>query len=136
MLRTHLGRTDPRHLVALLLLCLGLGVAAAPARADLDPPAEDFFALNVQDLFAKFTVAQRATLLSGASAKGFRAGRMDVRWDLVEPAAPVKGTPAYSWGVTDSVITELAKAGIRWEPIFDTTPTWASGGSTIFAPPL
>ncbi|MBI5104768.1 MAG: hypothetical protein HZB46_07265 [Solirubrobacterales bacterium] len=123
-----------RLLLAVLLAAL---VAAAPARADLSPPAEDFFTLNVQDVFHKFpSDVQRAALFAAAGAKGFGSGRMDVPWSSVEPAAPgAGGTPAYDWTATDRIARELAQGGMRWKPIFDMVPTWASGGATSFVPP-
>src|SRR4051812_8880066 len=121
-------------LLALAASALALGVAAPVASADTDAAADDFFALNVQDVFHKWgnDPATRASLFSQATAAGFGSGRLDALWNLVQPTSAAQ-TP--DWGATDSMARELARAGMRWKPIFDTTPKWASGSSNIYAPP-
>src|SRR5690349_12832478 len=52
---------------------------------------------------------------------GVTVGRADTFWTSIEPAPGV-----FQWGYTDARVSELAVAGIRWQPILDYSTSWAS----------
>ena len=61
--------------------------------------------------------------------------RTDAQWPTAEPAAPVNGVHTYVWASFDGIATTLAEHGLRWFPILDYTPGWASSDGTEFGAP-
>ena len=61
--------------------------------------------------------------------------RTDAQWPTAEPAAPVNGVHTYVWASFDAIASTLAEHGLRWFPILDYSPAWASSDGTEFGAP-
>jgi len=112
------------------------GAAVTPGRS-----ADDVFGLNTQTLMTRsitgdpFPVSVWPAYLGAMAAQGLRTVRTDVEWFNAEPAAPDAAGHHYVWTELDESMSKLVAAGLRWTPIFDTAPSWASGGGGHYAPP-
>jgi hypothetical protein len=112
-------------------LCAVAVLAAAPgAQARTDPPAGEFFGLNVEQLFSgSFAGPQQwSAYVSRFSEQGIRTGRVAAFWDRIEPNPPSGGFHNYRWEYLDRVAATLAAYGVRMKPILTHTPQWASSG--------
>jgi len=98
-------------------------VAVIPARAGAAAPA-DFFGMNVQNVFDNSSSTWGAQL-TALSNGGITLGRVDARWQSVEPKAPSNGRHTYNWSFYDSVAQAMAQHNIRWYPIIDYSTNWA-----------
>jgi hypothetical protein len=107
---------------AATLACATPAVAAGtpPARTAIDALPGDFFGASGA-LAPGGDLAQ----LLGSGAGDYRT---DASWPAAEPNAPVGGVHTYHWASADATATALAQAGLRWYPILDYTPIWASSG--------
>jgi hypothetical protein len=107
------------------LVALVLGIWLAVAAPALASAPDDFFAVNVGGLFpdGKRTPTT-ASQLQAIAAAGIHAGRSDATWIWIEPFEPRQGVPAWRWNRTDTVVSDLARHGIRWRPVLAYSATW------------
>ena len=116
----------------LIAVCVGAFLAGAgsahgaTATAPVVPPAGFFGASGG---------LPSAGILTQLAASGAGEYRTDASWPTAEPSAPVGGTATYDWASFDQTAGALAAAGLRWYPILDYTPAWASSDGTEFGPP-
>lgn len=84
---------------------------------------------NMSDIFNRLIIADRPAAeasLDAAQAAGVRLVRTDALWEFSEPKPPRNGLHTYDWRFDDRIATELARRGIRWEPIIAYSPAWAA----------
>jgi hypothetical protein len=115
--------------VAITLLAGGVG--ATKARADV--PA-GFYGVNVQQVFSGPSSGWQADLSAMASG-GLQVGRIDARWQNVEPTPPSGSNHTYNWSMYDGIVQGLAQHGMRWLPIVAYSTTWSgvTPGDTLSA---
>lgn len=108
-----------------LSLALVLVVCAWPAAAravvygaEVDGDFDNY-------LGGQWSQTQLQASLGRLRASGATVARSGARWASVEPRRPVHGRYRYDWGYDDMVVTALATAHLRWEPMLDYTPKWA-----------
>jgi hypothetical protein len=107
---------------SLLVLALALAIpATANATTFGAEVGGDFF----NQTYGVWSATQVVSSLQGLYKAGGRVGRADSDWAGAERHAPVHGRHAYDWGYDDMIATEMAQAGIRWEPTLEYAPKWA-----------
>ncbi len=124
-------------LVALLVPYGGAGGSGSPAgtAGPVSPGSgpvtggDTVLGMNLNRVFndAPFDDTRAGPLLRSARDAGIRDARSDLFWEATERQAPVGGRHAYDWRFGDWVAGRLAANGIRWLPILDYAPPWASG---------
>ncbi len=112
--------------VLVLVLSGGGGRSVNTERSLPSPPAEQYGA-GVNRLFNDLTnpPAVIDAQLRALRAAGATVARSDTLWELVEPSPPSGGVHHYNWTFDDGIAGALARAGLRWLPIVDYSPTWA-----------
>lgn len=127
------GRTL-RRLVGPLLPLLLLLLLPGVARAGVVPP--DFYGVNIGGGLMGPDIAARPAAFAAMRAGGLTSVRIDASWGGVEPAPPVDGVHTYRWTAYDSLVTDLARNGLRWYPMVGYSAGWASTTTDDpFAPP-
>jgi hypothetical protein len=98
--------------------------------------------LNIQSMVrgpqghgTSFPAASWPDYLRPLSAAGLRVARTDAGWDLAEPDAPAGGQHRYDWSKFDELVADMARAGLRWTPVVDDSPLWASTRYSVYSPP-
>ena len=109
-----------------LPIFLSLFVLAVPAAASATP----VFGSEVNSDFisqSRGYQSQAATLanLTALYKAGGRVGRAESNWRGAEPKPPVRGRHNYDWSYNDLIASEMATAGLRWEPTLAFAPRWA-----------
>jgi hypothetical protein len=120
-----------RLLVSLLIAgALLLVPAAAPSSAGAATVPKGFFGVMVNGPLDDATVdldAQAAAM----KASGVQSWRVEMSWDLVEPAPG-----AFDWAATDRKVLAAARQGIDVLGLALRAPGWANGGAgDPFTPP-
>jgi polysaccharide biosynthesis protein PslG len=94
-----------------------LGPAALPS------PSTPSFGANVNRLFndGTYTPAQIFAQLAALRDTGATIARSDALWEAAEPEPG-----SYDWTFDDQIAGSLAANGLRWLPIVDYSPLWAS----------
>ena len=94
-----------------------LGPAALPI------PSSPAFGANVNRLFndGTYTPAQILSQLAALRRTGATIARSDALWEASEPEPGI-----YDWTFDDRIAGALAANGLRWLPIVDYSPLWAS----------
>jgi polysaccharide biosynthesis protein PslG len=112
----------PEHRLTRALLgiscCVLLGTAwlAQPATARVKPT---FYGLNFA-FYDRLAHGDRARL----AQTRLRTMRVTINWSDVEPNAPPVPD---DWSQTDALFTQLAKLGIRAQPLLYSSPYWVNG---------
>jgi polysaccharide biosynthesis protein PslG len=117
---------------------LRLPAPLLPAPAPLARPGPVVYGVSVDRVFngAPFDAAGVDRQLAAVHAHGIRLARSDALWEAAEPLPPGNGGHAYDWTFADRVAGALASHGIRWWPIVDYAPAWATGiAGEVHAPP-
>jgi polysaccharide biosynthesis protein PslG len=103
-------------------------VPLGPQSAPLGPPAlgappAPAFGANVNRLFndRAYSPRQIASQLAALRRTGATIARSDALWEVAEPRPG-----AHDWTFDDAIAAALAAAGLRWLPIVDYSPSWAS----------
>jgi hypothetical protein len=130
MLRSRLSTLPVRLLSAAVVTSVLLSPALADSvRASTYPPRvpAGTFAVNIQGLLF-MPSAQRLPLMASLRNAGIDLVRVDAYWQEVEPQPPdlVSGAHTYNWSVYDSLVTDLATKGIRWQPMPNMSTYWAA----------
>lgn len=110
------------------VLAAGPGVARAAS-------TPEYLGVNMQPLVKDSTIAESRwpSFLQPLKDGGVKVARHDVNWFLAEPKAPVNGVHTYTWNTGDNrnsidyQMGMLAKYGIRAQPTFTGSPSWAYG---------
>lgn len=113
------GRRIRRGLGRFAVVALSLAAPSVAAAAD----GPEYFGTNLQTL-GSVSQSKQAGVLGQLAANGLTVNRMQIDWDVVEPAAPVAGVHRYQWGGVDARIAQLAALGMRAAPLFRHTPGW------------
>jgi len=90
---------------------------------------------SVEAFGASGAIPSNAAELDVLVRSGATEYRTDAAWPTAEPVAPANGVHAYVWAPFDAVATTLAEHGLRWLPILDYSPAWASSDGTPFGAP-
>jgi hypothetical protein len=120
-------------LFAVLVLALagaGAGMPVGPATAATAPRSSTGEAFG-----ASGSIPSDATELDALAQSGATEYRTDAAWPTAEPVAPAGGTHTYLWASFDAIAATLAEHGLRWFPILDYTPAWASSDGSEFGAP-
>jgi len=127
--RSCLSTRRMRLLAAAAVTGSLLSPAVAPSvHASFPPRVPDgTFAMNIQGLLF-MPSAQRLPLMASLRNAGIDLVRVDAYWQEVEPQPPdlVSGAHTYSWSLYDSLETDLASKGIRWQPMPNMSTYWAA----------
>src|SRR5579875_2150386 len=110
-------RTGLAGLVAVALLA----APAAPRAAAAASAGSGWHGYDAH-VEAQQDPGQYVSLISGGGANSFRD---DFSWASVEPEQG-----SFDWSSTDAIMTQAARHGLHVLMIADTSPAWASGGST------
>jgi hypothetical protein len=116
--------------IVAMLLCATLALAPS-AHARSEPPAADFFGLNVEGLFSGNFAPSYVwpSYVSTFTRGGIQTGRTPAFWDRIEPNAPNGGNHSYNWEVLDRTAETLARFHARMTIILMHSPAWASSGA-------
>ena len=107
------------------LLCLfALVVPAGASAAAFGAEVGGVFTNQVRGEWSQTKVMRSLESLYRA---GGRVGRADSDWRITEPKAPVGGRHRFDWAYDDLMVSEMASAGLRWEPTLAFAPRWAEG---------
>jgi len=120
-------------LSAVLVLALagaGAGMSVGPATAATAPGSSAGEAFGASGSVPSDTAELDALAQSGATEY-----RTDAAWTTAEPVAPVRGMHTYVWASFDAIAATLAEHGLRWFPILDYSPAWASSDGSEFGAP-
>jgi hypothetical protein len=122
---------------AVLCVILGLALLLADiAASGRRSTATVAFAHSTIDAFgASGVLPSNTPELDALARSGATQYRTDAPWSNAEPLAPVNGAHTYAWGPSDAIATTLAEHRLRWFPILDYSPTWASSDGTPFGAP-
>jgi len=96
------------------------------------------YGANVNWLFddVSYTSAEITAQLAELRATGATIARTDALWERTEPAPPHDGVHHYDWAFDDGIVSALAAHDLRWFPIVDYAPAWASlDPSVLHSPP-
>jgi hypothetical protein len=115
--------------LASLLLALTLIALVGAASADARAVPKRFFGVTVNGPLDQpgFDLDAEARRMRAA---GVEAWRMEVAWDLVEPAPG-----QYEWAGSDRRVAAAARVGIDVTALVVRSPMWASGSADAFMPP-
>jgi hypothetical protein len=64
------------------------------------------------------------------AASGMRVVRRALDWKTTEPTAPTATGHQYRWGWFDTMVRQLAQAGLEFQPVLSQAPTWAAASPT------
>ena len=97
--------------------------------------AEDFFGVNVQELFG-LPPGRAEAHLAVMAASGLELVRRDASWDVAEPEPPSAGRHSYRWERFDREVRAYARHGLRWLSIIDYSTAWSGeiAGDVFSAP--
>ena len=109
------------HLLLFVVFCV------VPATAGATTFGADVGSDFTNQVRGEWTQARVISNLSALRAAGGRVARADSNWALIEPRPPVHGHHRYDWSYDDMIISELASAHLRWEPVLVYAPRWAEG---------
>lgn len=113
-----------RGRIALLAVAAALlTTAAIPAGASA-AVGDGMFGVNVQQVFSGSSSSWQPRLAAIQNG-GVDLGRIDARWQNVEPNAPSNGTHSYNWAMYDGIAQAMAQHNIRWYPIVDYSTNWS-----------
>lgn len=101
-------------------------------------PSAIVYGANVNWLFddESYTSAEIDSQLAELQATGATTARTDALWERSEPAPPSDGVHRYDWAFDDGIVTALAEHDLRWLPIVDYAPAWATvDPSLLHSPP-
>ena len=131
--RSDCGRVRRRSILCLvltsgLLATVGGGASGGLAATATVPSSSEAFG-------ASGAIPSDAAELDVLVRNGATEYRTDAAWPTAEPVAPTNGVHAYVWAPFDAVATTLAQHGLRWFPILDYSPAWASSDGTPFGAP-
>ena len=96
------------------------GVAATPARADVP-----VYRINAQFLLPNQPPSAWPVHLDGMARDGLTLARSDADWGTAEPQPPAAGARRFVWDRFDTIVTALAKRGLRWLPVVDYATWWS-----------
>jgi hypothetical protein len=113
-----------KRCLPLLLSLFALAVPATAGATTFGAEVGSVFTNQVRGEWSQTTVMSSLTSLSRT---GGRVGRADSNWGITEPKAPVGGRHRFDWTYDDLVVSEMASAGLRWEPTLAFAPRWAEG---------
>ncbi len=105
-----------------LLSLLAVAVPAAAGATTFGAEVGIDFTNQVRGEWSSTTALSSLRALYRA---GGRVGRADSDWAVTEPKAPVRGHHTYNWSYDDLIVSEMASAGLRWEPTLAYAPRWA-----------
>ncbi|HEX8977586.1 MAG TPA: hypothetical protein VF781_13840 [Solirubrobacteraceae bacterium] len=111
-----------RCLSSILLLVLVLAVPAAATATTFGAQVGGVFINQSRHIWSP---AQVMSSLTSLYAAGGRVGRADSDWAGAEPRPPARGHHTYQWGYDDTLVGQMAQAGLRWEPTLQFAPRWA-----------
>ncbi len=126
-----------RSLVA-LLASMALSLAAlVPAASAQQPQQDPAFGVNAQTLInwvwnwgsqtEQGTPApQWDPYLTALQDDGVGVARTDAPWAWVQPQASSSLSDNQSWARLDQLVMALAGHGLRWQPVIDLAPSWAT----------
>jgi hypothetical protein len=120
--------------VVVIAMVSGGGRARLPR---LTPPAGIAYGANVNWLFndPAYTGAQIAAQLTELHSAGATIARTDSLWERSEPSPPSDGVHHFDWTFDDGIVTALSEHDLRWLPIVDYAPPWASVDSSLLHSP-
>jgi hypothetical protein len=107
-----------------ILCLLALAVPATAGATTFGAEVGGVFENQVRGEWSQTRVMNSLNSLYKA---GGRVGRGDSDWGITEPKAPVHGRHRFNWAYDDLVVSEMASAGLRWEPTLAFAPRWAEG---------
>jgi hypothetical protein len=110
-----------------LPLFLSLLALAVPATASATTFGAEVTSDFTNQARGEWSHTQAINNLNALHRAGGRIGRADSDWAGTEPKAPVHGRHRYAWGYDDMIVSEMASAGLRWEPTLAFAPRWAEG---------
>jgi hypothetical protein len=110
-----------------LPLVLSLFVLAVPATASAMTFGAEVNADFTNQARGGYSATRVMNNLNALYKAGGRVGRADSNWAGIEPKAPVHGRHRYNWGYNDMIVSEMAAARLRWEPMLGFAPRWAEG---------
>ena len=113
-----------RGRIALLAVAAALLTTAATASSASAAVSDGMYGVNVQQVFSGSSSSWQPRLAAIQNG-GVDLGRIDARWQNVEPNAPSNGTHTYNWGMYDSIAQAMAQHNIRWYPIVDYSTNWS-----------
>ena len=127
-----------RRLLAAAAAGLALLTSLAGASGASAATPDDLFGVNVQQVFSGPSSTWQPRLSAIANG-GVQLGRIDARWQNVEPNAPSSsGQHTYNWGMYDGIAQAMAQHNIRWYPIVDYSTNWSGvtpgDGNSAVAP--
>jgi hypothetical protein len=123
-LALHL-RARARGRNAFLAALAALLITAATAASASAGVSDGIYGVNVQQVFSGPSSSWEPRL-SAIQAGGVDLGRIDARWQNVEPNAPSSsGSHSYNWSMYDSIAQAMAQHNIRWYPIVDYSTKWS-----------
>jgi hypothetical protein len=95
------------------------------------------YGANVNWMFndPAYTSEQIAGQLASLHATGATVARTDSLWERSEPSPPSDGVHHYDWAFDDEITSSLAQHGLRWLPIVDYSPPWASVDAALLHSP-
>jgi hypothetical protein len=113
-----------KRCLPLLLSLLALAVPATVGATTFGAGVGRVFTAQVRGEWSQTMVMSSLNSLYRA---GGRVGRADSDWEITEPKAPGRGRHRFDWAYDDLVVSEMASAGLRWEPTLAFAPRWAEG---------
>jgi hypothetical protein len=113
-----------RGRIALLAVATALLTTAAMPAGASAAVSDGMYGVNVQQLFSGSSSSWQPRLAAIQNG-GVDLGRIDARWQNVEPNAPSNGAHSYNWAMYDSIAQAMAQHNIRWYPIVDYSTNWS-----------
>jgi hypothetical protein len=110
-----------------LPLLLSVFALAVPATASATTFGAEVGGVFTSQVRGEWSAAKVLSSLNALYKAGGRVGRADSEWAVTEPKAPVAGRHRFNWSYDDLVVSEMASAGLRWEPTLAFAPRWAEG---------
>lgn len=110
-----------------LPLVVSLFILAVPAAASATTFGAEVNTDFTNQARGGWSSAHVTSNLASLYKAGGRVGRADSNWAGAEPKAPVHGRHHYNWGYNDMIMSEMAAAHLRWEPMLAFAPRWAEG---------
>ncbi|HET9102986.1 MAG TPA: hypothetical protein VFN55_06490 [Solirubrobacteraceae bacterium] len=108
-----------------LPLLISLFALVLPATAGATVFGAEVNSDFISQVRGQWTQAQTMANLKSLYRAGGRVGRADSNWPAIEPRGPVRGHHRYNWRYDDMIMSEMAVAHLRWEPMLGFAPRWA-----------